>query len=298
MNTESQNERDLRIEKEEQSALNTLLRISLEDIPLQQQFERVLDVILALSWLPIEPKGGIFQVEEDSETLVLKAHRGLAPALLPLCARVPFGHCLCGRAAASREIQYASCLDPRHDINYPGIQPHGHYNVPILSRRGLLGVIVLYLKHGHARQEREENFLVSVANTLAGIIEHRITQGALLASLASLAEAQRIAQLGGWEWDIERNAFKLSEETYRILEASPQTATLPLETVLSLTHPEDRAAVEKSLTQSARQGSPFHADFRVLLPSGVERIVHGQAEAVCGADGRIIRLSGSLQDIT
>jgi diguanylate cyclase (GGDEF)-like protein/PAS domain S-box-containing protein len=298
MNIENQNEGDLRIEKEEQSALNTLLRISLEELTLQQQFERALDVILALSWLPIEPKGGIFQVEDDSETLVLQAQRGLAPSLLTLCARVPFGYCLCGRAAATQEIQYASCLDPRHDINYPGIQPHGHYNVPILSRHGLLGVIVLYLKHGHARQEREVEFLGSVANTLAGMIDHRLTQDALLASRARLAEAQRVAHLGGWEWDIERNAFRLSEETCRILEAPPQMATLTLETVLSLTHPDDRAAVEAALAQSASHGSPFQADFRILLPSGVERIVHGMAEAVCGTDGRITRLSGSLQDIT
>ncbi|MBU1692241.1 MAG: PAS domain S-box protein, partial [Gammaproteobacteria bacterium] len=298
MHIENLNERDLRIEKEEQSALNALLRISLEDLTLQQQFERALDVILALSWLPIEPKGGIFQVEAGSETLLLKAHRGLSPALLPLCARVPFGHCLCGRAAATREIQYASCLDPRHDINYPGMQPHGHYNVPILSRKSLLGVIVLYLKHGHARQEREVEFLGNVANTLAGIIEHRLTQDALLASRARLAEVQRVAHLGGWDWDIERNAFQISEETCRILEAPPQMSTLSLETVLSLAHPDDRAAIEKSLTHSASQGEPFQADFRILLPSGLERIVHGQAEAVRNADGRIIRLSGSLQDIT
>ncbi|MBU1978037.1 MAG: EAL domain-containing protein, partial [Gammaproteobacteria bacterium] len=224
--------------------------------------------------------------------------RGLSPALLPLCARVPFGHCLCGRAAATREIQYASCLDPRHDINYPGMQPHGHYNVPILSRKSLLGVIVLYLKHGHARQEREVEFLGNVANTLAGIIEHRLTQDALLASRARLAEVQRVAHLGGWDWDIERNAFQISEETCRILEAPPQMSTLSLETVLSLAHPDDRAAIEKSLTHSASQGEPFQADFRILLPSGLERIVHGQAEAVRNADGRIIRLSGSLQDIT
>ncbi|MDD5329551.1 MAG: EAL domain-containing protein [Sulfuricella sp.] len=291
-------EENLQLESEEQGALNALLRISLEDVPLQQQFERVLDIILSLSWLPIEPKGGIFLVEDQADTLVLKAQRGLAPALLTMCARIPFGYCLCGRAAASREIQYAACLDPRHDINYPGMKPHGHYNVPILSRRGLLGVIVLYLKHGHVRQDREAEFLGSVANTLAGIIEHRLTRDALLASRARLAEAQRIAHLGGWEWDIVKDEFYLSDETYRILEAPPQAATLDSQTVLALVHPDERAAIGTALAQSASQGSPFRADFRILLPSGIERIVHGQAEAVFSTEGRIVRLSGSLQDIT
>ncbi len=295
---QKRNEENLQLESEEQSALNALLRISLEDVPLQQQFERVLDIILSLSWLPIEPKGGIFQVDDQTETLVLKAQRGLAPALLTMCAHVPFGYCLCGRAAASREIQYASCLDPRHEISYPGIKPHGHYNVPILSRHGLLGVMVLYLKHGHIKQDREVEFLGSAANTLASIIEHRLTQDALLASRARLAEAQRIGHLGGWEWDIIKDEFHLSDETYRILEAPPQAATLDSRTVLALVHPDERAAVEKALSLSASQGDSFRADFRILLPNGIERIVHGQAEAVFGADGRILRLSGSLQDIT
>jgi diguanylate cyclase (GGDEF)-like protein/PAS domain S-box-containing protein len=169
----------LRLERDEQSALNTILRISLEDIPLVQQFERVLDILLSLSWLPLAPSGGVFLVEDNEEVLVLKAQRNLAPALLTRCARVPFGYCLCGRAAATREIQFASCVDARHDITYHGIGPHGHYNVPILSRNGLLGVVVLYLKDGHVRDDREMEFLGSVSNTLAGLIERKQMEEAL-----------------------------------------------------------------------------------------------------------------------
>ncbi len=175
---------DLRLEIDQQGALNAILRLNLEDIPLQRQFERVLDLILSLSWLKLEPKGGIFQVDEGKDMLVLKAQRNLAPALLEQCARVPFGRCLCGRAAATREIQHAACVDARHEISYAGIKPHGHYSVPILARRGLLGVLVLYLKAGHARNDREVEFLGSVANTLAGLIERKRMEEALRQSAA------------------------------------------------------------------------------------------------------------------
>ena len=178
-------EKKLQREREEQSALNAILRLSLEAIPLQEQFERVIDILLSLSWLQIETKGGIFQVNEKRDTLVLKVQRGLHPALLTACAKVPFGHCLCGRAAQSREIQHASCLDERHDVTYDGIMPHGHYNIPILSGDDVvLGVIVLYLKHGHMKNDQEIAFLSSVANTLAGLIEHRMTQEELRLSAA------------------------------------------------------------------------------------------------------------------
>jgi diguanylate cyclase (GGDEF)-like protein len=183
-------EETLRLEREEQSALNAILHIALEEHPLPELLKEVLDVLLALSWLPLEAKGGIFLVDEPGQTLALTAQVNLAPPLLTACARVPFGYCLCGRAAATREIQYAACLDARHEILYDGIKPHGHYNVPIQSKRGLLGVIVLYLRHGHARDEREVKFLNSVANTLAGLIEHRQTQEALQRALKRYEESE------------------------------------------------------------------------------------------------------------
>lgn len=293
-----QAEQALRINSEEQDALNAILRIGLEDVPLVQQFERVLDIILALSWLPIEPKGGIFQVEGTEEVLTLKAQRGLDPELLTACARVPFGYCLCGRAAASREIQYASCLNHRHDIFFEGMKPHGHYNVPIVSRRGVLGVIVLYLQHGHARQDREMGFLGSVANTLAGMIEHRLVQEALETSRTKLEKTQRIAQLGGWEWVAFDNGFHLSENTYRLLNMPPSAEAMSLETALSIIHPEDRKNFSQAFTQSATQGSPLDIDYRVRLQNGQELMIHSQAEAVFDAEGGVIWLAGMLQDIT
>jgi len=291
-------EESLRFESEEQTALNAILRISLEDIPLQQQFEQVLDLLLSLSWLPIEHKGGIFQVDDQSETLLLKVQRGLAPALLIDCARVPFGYCLCGRAAASREIQFASCLDHRHEISYDGIQPHGHYNVPILSRRGVLGVIVLYLKHGHVRNDREVEFLGSVANTLAGLMEHRLTQDALRASREKLIEAQRIAHFGGWEWDIAADKINLSNEARRIMGLTSQGETLPLKSFLGVIHPDDRAAVQQAIDQAINQGTVLALDYHILRADGQERSVHGQAEPVSDSRGDIIRLSGTVLDIT
>ncbi len=295
---QKRNEEMLRFEGEEQAALNTILRISMEDTPLMQKFERVLDLILALSWLPIEPKGGIFLVEGGEEALTLKAQRGLNPALLKLCARVPFGHCLCGRAAASREIEYAACLDSRHEISYPGIAPHGHYNVPILSRNDVLGVMVLYLKHGHDRSDREVAFLESVANTLAGMIEHRRIRDALMENQVRLAETQRIAHLGGWSWDTTSDAFLLSDETCRILEMSPRSGKLKREEVLGLVHPDDRDNVERALASTIDHASEFSTDFRILLPNGQARVVNGHAEAAQDIGGKVIGLSGTLQDIT
>jgi signal transduction histidine kinase/ligand-binding sensor domain-containing protein/CheY-like chemotaxis protein len=173
-----------------QSVLNALLQISLEKASLEEQLKRALEVILSTPWLTLL-KGGIFLVEDDPEVLVLKAHSGLTTPLLTLCARVPFGRCLCGRAAVSGKIEFADRVDHRHENRYEGISPHGHYNIPILSEGKVLGVIALYLNEGHRRHEHEITFLEAVANTLAGTIKRKRAEAELQKAKAAAEAATR-----------------------------------------------------------------------------------------------------------
>jgi PAS domain S-box-containing protein len=167
-----------------QTTLNALLHTSLLDISLEDQLERVLNHILSIPWLALESRGGIFLVEDEPEVLVMKAQRGLATPLQTACARLPFGQCLCGRAALTREMQFADCINDRHETRYEGIAPHGHYCVPILFAGKVLGVINMYVKEGHRRDQREEEFLTAVANTLAGMIKRKRAEEALRAEKA------------------------------------------------------------------------------------------------------------------
>lgn len=166
-------EEKLKQNYELQSALNTILHISLEDISLKDTLERVIEQIVSIPWLSLESKGAILLVEDDPEVLVLTAQRGLPSALQAKCAMVPFGRCMCGRAAQSGRVEFADCVDTRHDNRYDGIIPHGHYCVPIMSAGKVLGVINTYIKDGHLRNPREVEFLVAVANVLVGIIHRR-----------------------------------------------------------------------------------------------------------------------------
>jgi PAS domain S-box-containing protein len=161
------------------TAVNALLRLSLEDYSLEELLKKALDIILSVPSLSIETKGSIFLVEDEPEVLIQKVQKGLAEPLLKECARVPFGKCLCGRAASIKRIEFADHIDERHEVGYEGMAPHGHYCVPILLSENTIGVINLYLKDGHSRIGREEEFLDSVANTLAGIIKRKRAEEAL-----------------------------------------------------------------------------------------------------------------------
>jgi len=176
----------LKQDNDTRTALNTLLRLSLEDVSLDELLKKALDLILSIPWLVFESRGAIFLAEDD-QILVLKGQRGLAEPLLRSCARVPFGRCLCGRAAAEQKTRFAARLDVHHEITYEGISHHGHYCVPILSAGKTLGVINIYLREGHRRDIQEEKFLLAIANTLAGSIERKRGEE-ILKKLSSVVE--------------------------------------------------------------------------------------------------------------
>ncbi|MBF0555307.1 MAG: PAS domain S-box protein, partial [Nitrospirae bacterium] len=154
-----------------QAIINSILQVALKPIPLRRQLDLMLDLILSYQWVSFHAKGSIHIVESNSpDTLVMYAQKNFESGLLKLCSVLPFGRCLCGLAAATREIVFANTIDDRHEHRPPGMAPHGHYCVPITLGKRVLGVLNLYVNEGHENTTEEEEFLTAVANTLAGVV--------------------------------------------------------------------------------------------------------------------------------
>jgi len=164
---------DLQVSQEEQQALAALLSIGMEPQPLKILLPRLLDEILTVRWLGVEAKGGIFLADAEEKHLTLSAQRNLAPQIQGLCQQIAFGQCLCGRAAASREIIFTGNVNHQHEISYEGMADHGHYNVPILAGERVLGVLVFYLSAGSQPAERDQHFLRAAANSISSILEKK-----------------------------------------------------------------------------------------------------------------------------
>jgi len=177
-----------------QEVTSAILRLTLESVSQGEFFAETLDLILSLPWLVSESKGCIFLVGEDRKELKMVAQRGLPPQLLAACGTLPFGKCLCGRSAATREIMFACDVDDRHEVRYPGMPSHGHYCIPIISEKRLLGLLNLYVAAGHKRAPEEEVFLGSVANLLAITLQRQETEEALRAKEAQLIAAAEIQE--------------------------------------------------------------------------------------------------------
>ncbi|CAA9568747.1 MAG: diguanylate cyclase/phosphodiesterase (GGDEF & EAL domains) with PAS/PAC sensor(s) [uncultured Thermomicrobiales bacterium] len=117
-------------------------------------------------------------------------------------------------------------------------------------------------------------------------------------SEAKLAEAQDVARLGSWEWNLVTGDQIWSDETYRILGTAPQSFRPTLRALLLAIHPDDRRAVDHAVQRALHEGSSFCLDHRVRLPDGAERSVFHQARVVCDDAGRKIRIVGTVQDVT
>lgn len=117
-------------------------------------------------------------------------------------------------------------------------------------------------------------------------------------SESRLANAQRIAKLGNWEWDLEKTTLRCSEETYRIFGLHPPVMGSTLEALFTTIHPADRDMTKAALDRALRRGKPFNIDHRVIVPDGTERSVHQQAEITFDNDSKPVYMTGTVQDVT
>jgi signal transduction histidine kinase len=178
-----------------QRAISAVLKISLEAIPLEDQMEQVLNLIVTIPGLALESKGAIYLVEDDPDVLVLKAPREGFDKEMP-CAKISFGRCLCGRAAERCAVVFTDCVGDSHEVRFDDGSPHGHYCVPIVSGNETLGLINVFLKEGHKRSVGEEEFLTSIAHTLAGVIQRYRADKDKERLREQLAQAEKLSALG------------------------------------------------------------------------------------------------------
>lgn len=111
----------------------------------------------------------------------------------------------------------------------------------------------------------------------------------------SFIEAQRIALLGSWEWDIQSDKISFSDQIYEIFSLDKKEGIQ--KDFLYLLHPEDQERFALVRNQ-ALQGTPFSAEFRHITPEGGEKHVHIRAHVNFDDKGRPIKMYGTTQDIT
>jgi PAS domain S-box-containing protein len=134
--------------------------------------------------------------------------------------------------------------------------------------------------------------------TVQDITARRAASEELRSSRAALAEAQAIARLGNWTLDIASGDIAWSDESYRILGVDRAAFIPTYASVTARIHPDDRPAAETAVQNLMDHGAPMSLEHRILMEDGRERWVHERAIAAFDNDGRPLRVTGTVQDIT
>jgi PAS domain S-box-containing protein len=122
---------------------------------------------------------------------------------------------------------------------------------------------------------------------------------ALLRSETYLAEAQRVSHTGSFGWSVPSGHIVWSDETFRIFGYDPASQPT-VEVILQRTHPEDRAFVQETLDQAARDREAFDFEHRLLVPDGsvkhVRFVGHPSTNDESGDEN--FEFVGAVTDIT
>jgi PAS domain S-box-containing protein len=137
------------------------------------------------------------------------------------------------------------------------------------------------------------------------VTDVRHAEGALHDALVALRESERrlneaeaVARIGSWEWDVASGKITWSAETFRLTGRDPGKGEPDYGANLAFYHPEDRTALDAAVRRAVSEGTPYDLDLRSDPARGDVRWLHATGRAVRDHDGRVVRLMGTLQDIT
>ncbi len=111
-------------------------------------------------------------------------------------------------------------------------------------------------------------------------------------------EAQLLANLGSWKWDILTGALTWSDELYRILGLDREAFCPTHQTFHDLLHPDDRALFKDALDDCLNGRRPYDCELRIVRPDGTVRTVQSRGRAIFDETGKPLRMIGTAQDIT
>jgi PAS domain S-box-containing protein len=133
------------------------------------------------------------------------------------------------------------------------------------------------------------------------IAERKDAEGRLRQQERALLEAQQMARIGSWEWDVGQSSVTWSDEMYRIHGYPPKEFPVTFDRAVELVVPEDLERIRKN-TEGALQRGKNHSlpkiEYRIIRTDGSERTLLGKARLKVGPNGEPVRMVGTVQDVT
>ena len=130
------------------------------------------------------------------------------------------------------------------------------------------------------------------------VTELRRTEAQARERESLLAQAEQLARMGSWKFDVARQSFAWSEQMYRMFGLKPDDEPVPLARACALFHPDDRARVVQEVANLIEFAQPLENEVRFVLPDGKIRVFHSRAVPILSQSGEVVRIAGMSQDVT
>ena len=141
--------------------------------------------------------------------------------------------------------------------------------------------------------------LVAVSLLVVGatVAEREAGSEELLQAASRLGEAQALAHIGSWEWDIRRDIVTWSDELYRIFGMEPGPGPVNYAEYLERLHPSDRAFVDEIVSRARAEGRSYAFEYRIVRSDGEERVISARGRVIVEG-GETVAMVGTSQDVT
>jgi diguanylate cyclase (GGDEF)-like protein/PAS domain S-box-containing protein len=144
----------------------------------------------------------------------------------------------------------------------------------------------------------EKGEALRMIGTVHDITERKEAEEALQKSESSLAAAQRIAHIGNFEYSVQEDEARWSDELYRIFGFSPQQFVPTYKTFWKSVHPDDRDLIKGSVREALYAEKQGGVDYRIVRSDGEVRVVRSDYEVVRDASNQPVKLVGTVHEIT
>lgn len=210
----------------------------------------------------------------------------------------------CGTAAFRREpvIVEDIAADPLW-VNYRNLAlEHGLracWSTPIFDEHHrVLGTFALYFRNPGRPNRRHRMQIAIVTNTAAIAICKKQRDDELRVRETQLADAEKVAHLGSFEWLPATDTVRWTDELFRIFGLKPGEIQPTGVSYIERVHPEDREATRKRIERSLFTGSPFEGQERIVCPDGSVHILFSRGQWLLDEDQQTRKLVGTCQDIS
>jgi len=150
------------------------------------------------------------------------------------------------------------------------------------------------IKIQYVSSELSNIFIIIVQD----ITERKEILSQLIQSEIQLKEAQKLAGIGSWNWDIVSHQISWSDETYRIFGLDPKKSTIDYQKYINMIHPEDRKKLRHAIDQTLTHGHNYSVEHRIVMDDGTIRFVHGLGDVEYDHQGNPKRMFGTVRDLT